>query len=262
MPEVNKYDQGTPSWVGLATTDVEGAESFYGALFGWEADHQPSGEGMIYSMQILKGKSAAAIYKMDEEQVKQGIPPHWVTYITVNDVDAATAKVEPAGGKVVMHPFDVMDNGRMAIISDPEGSVFCLWQPMKNIGAEIVNEHGAVCWNELAVNDPKNVIPFYSKVLDIDLGKMEGSPMEYWLFKVGGRDVGGILRKNEQMNDLPSHWSVYFTVDDCDGIVEKAKSMKAQVIVPPTDMGPGRFAVLQDPQSAVFSVIKMTVPSS
>ena len=86
--------------------------------------------------------------------------------------------------------------------------------------------------------------------------------MEYWLLKVGGRDVGGVLRKTEQMKDLPSHWSVYFTVDDCDCTVEKAKSMKAQVIVPPTDMGPGRFAVLQDPQGAVFSIIKMTVPSS
>jgi len=196
MPEVTKYDQGTPSWVDLATTDVE-----------------------------------------------------------------AAAKVEPAGGRVVMQLFDVMDNGRMAVITDPEGAYFALWQPKESIGAEIVNEHGALCWNEVAVDDPQKLIPFYEQVLNVKFGRVEGVDMEYWMLKVGGRDVGGMMPKNEQMKGLASHWSVYFAVDDCDGSVEKAKSMKAQVIVPPADMGPYRFAVLQDPQGAVFSVVKMEQPA-
>jgi predicted enzyme related to lactoylglutathione lyase len=188
--------------------------------------------------------------------------PNWATYITVENVDAAASRVEPAGGKVMAPPFDVMDDGRMAAVADPEGAYFNLWQPKKSIGASIVNEHGALCWNELAVDDPQNVISFYSEVLGIEIARMEEAPSEYWTFKVDGRDVGGIMPKNEGMKDLPSHWSIYFTVDDCDRVVDRAKAMNARVLVPPMDMGPGRFSVLQDPQGAVFSVIRMKMPSS
>ena len=224
MPEVSKYEQGTPSWVDLATTDVEGADTFYGSLFGWEADHQPAGEDMIYSMQILKGKSAAAIYKMDEEQSKGGMPPNWSTYITVNDVDAVTAKVEPAGGRVVSTPFDVMEDGRMAVVTDPEGAFFFLWQANKHIGTELVNEHGTVIWNELVADDPDKVSSFYASLLDIEIKDMEGMP-EYKLFTVGGNSVAGIFKKTKELKDLPSHWSIYFAVDDTDKIVEKAESL-------------------------------------
>lgn len=101
---------------------------------------------------------------------------------------------------------------------------------------------GTPSWGDLATTD-----------VDAAAAKVEPA---------GGRDGGGVMPKNEQMKSLPSHWSVYFMVDDCDGTVDKAKSMNAQVIVPPTDMGPGRFAVMQDPQGAVFSVIKMEQPAA
>ena len=130
--------------------------------------------------------------------------PSWVDLATT-DVDAAAAKVEPAGGTVVTQPFDVMDNGRMAVITDPEGAYLALWQPKESIGAEVVNAHGALCWNELAVDDPQKVMPFYRQVLSVDFGRMEAVDMEYWLLRVGGRDVGGVMPKNEQMKSLPSH---------------------------------------------------------
>jgi predicted enzyme related to lactoylglutathione lyase len=259
MAEVNKYAQGTPSWLDLSTTDMGAAESFYGKLFGWQAKREPAGNGQFYSMQSLKGKSVAGIMEQSPEQRAQAVPPSWTTYITVNDVDAVTGRAAGLGGKVVMEPMDVLDSGRMSMLQDPEGAFFALWQPNQHIGAGLVNEHGTVTWNELVADDPARVAPFYAKLLDIQTKDMEGMP-DYKLFSVGDQSVAGIFKKNEQMKQLPSYWSIYFAVDDCDAIVEKAKSLGGEVVMATTTTGMGPMAVLKDPQGAVFQVIKYTEP--
>ena len=137
MAEVTKYPNGMPSWLDLGTTDLDGAEKFYGELFGWAADRQPAGEGMVYSMQSIGGKSVAGIYDQPQDQRDAGIPPNWLTYITVDDIEATAAKVAGAGGAVAAPPFDVMDAGRMSVISDPYGGVVALWQPGQAIGSEL-----------------------------------------------------------------------------------------------------------------------------
>ena len=142
MPEVTSYKHGTPSWLDLGTTDLDGAEKFYGALFGWDADRQPAGEGMVYSMQTIDGKAVAGIYDQPQDQRDAGIPPNWLTYITVDDIEATAAKVEPAGGNVTAPPFDVMDAGRMSVISDPSGGVVAMWQPGQAIGSGLTQENG------------------------------------------------------------------------------------------------------------------------
>lgn len=254
MPEVTKYHQGTPSWLDLATTDLDGAEEFYGKLFGWKAKREPAGEGRFYSMQYLKGKSVAGIMEQSKEQAEQGMPPSWFTYITVEDVEAVTAKVEKLGGRVISEPFDVFDNGRMAVIQDPEGAFVSLWQPNKHIGAQLVNEPGTLIWNELVADDPQKLASFYGALLDIEMKPMEGMP-EYKLFTVNGNSAAGIFKKTDQMKDLPSHWSIYFAVDDTDSIVEKTTALGGKVLKPAADTPMGRFAVLKDPQGAVFQVI-------
>jgi len=259
VPEIKKYVQGTPSWLDLATADMGAAESFYGKLFGWQAKREPAGNGMFYSMQSLKGKSVAGIMEQSAEQMAQGVPPSWTTYITVDDVDAVTSRVKGLGGKVVMEPMDVLESGRMSMVQDPEGAFFALWQPNKHIGAGLVNEHGCLIWNELVADDPTRVAPFYAKLLDIQIADMEGMP-GYKLFTVGDRSVAGIFKKNEQMRQLPSYWSIYFAVDDCDAVVKQATSLGGEVVVPPMDTGMGRMAALKDPQGAVFQVIKYTGP--
>jgi predicted enzyme related to lactoylglutathione lyase len=259
VPEMKNYEQGTPSWLDLSTTDMEGAEKFYGTLFGWKFKREPAGEGQWYSMQYLKGKSVAGIMEQSPEQVAQGVPPNWTTYITVNDVNAVAAKAEGLGGKVVMEPMDVFDNGRMSMLQDPEGAFFALWQPSRHIGAELVNEHGTVIWNELVADDPVKLASFYAALLDIEMKDMEQMP-DYKLFTVGERSVAGIFKKNEQMKQLPSYWSVYFAVDDCDAIVDKAVSLGGEVVVPAMDSGMGRMAVLKDLQGAVFQIIAYSGP--
>jgi predicted enzyme related to lactoylglutathione lyase len=259
MPETAKYAQGTPSWLDLATPDMGAAETFYGKLFGWQCKREPTGNGMFYSMQSLKGKNVAGIMEQSAEQVAQGIPPTWTTYITVDDVDGVTAKAKGLGGKIVVEPMDVLDSGRMSMLQDPEGAFFALWQPRNHFGAGLVNEHGCVIWNELVADDPSRAATFYAKLLDIELKDMEEMP-GYKLFTVGGRSVAGIFQKNEQMKQLPSYWSVYFAVNDCDAIVKKATALGGGVVMPPMDSGMGRMAALKDPQGAVFQIITYTGP--
>jgi len=200
MPEVARYQQGTPSWLDLATTDLDGAEEFFGQLFGWEFKREPVGEGQFYSMGYLKGKTVAGIM----EQTEQVVPPGWYTYISVRDVDAVTVRVEKLGGRLISEPFDVFDSGRMAMLQDPEGALVSLWQAKDHIGAGLVNEPGTLIWNELVADDPEKLASFYGSLLDIEMKPMEGMP-EYKLFTVDGNSVAGIFKKTEQIFQVISY---------------------------------------------------------
>jgi predicted enzyme related to lactoylglutathione lyase len=252
MPERTRYAPGTPSWVDLNTTDQNAAKQFYGELFGWTYDDQPVGDDAVYSMAKLRGHDVGAIAGMPPGP--EGVPPHWNSYVTVKDVDASAALVEPAGGSVFAPPFDVMDAGRMAVVADPAGAVFMLWQAKQSIGATLVNEAGAFSWNELITPDPTKIEDFYSRVLGWTANHLtEG--MEYTEFKLNGESVAGAMKP--PMDGIPPVWTIYFSTDDTDATVAKAQSLGATVFQPPTDIPPGRFAVLADPQGAMFNVIKM-----
>lgn len=253
MPERTEYSHGTPSWVDLATTDVTGAETFYSGIFGWEAKQIPADDS-IYSMQRIRGIDAAAIYEQAEDQKASGIPPSWTTYISVDDVDAATSKVEPSGGVVMMEPFNVMDVGRMAVIGDPTGAVVALWQAKNGAGAHLVGEHGAISWNELVSSDAAKSRTFFEEVLGVTHAPNPGFG-DYTMMMVDGAPVGGVVQRAEGMPETGSPWLVYFAVDDCDAAFAKATSTGGSVIVPPMDIPPGRFSILKDPQGAAFAVI-------
>src|SRR5215468_3703236 len=169
MPERTSYTQGTPNWVDLPTTDQAAAKAFYAGLFGWTYDDQPmgaEGEGQVYSMAMLRGHEVAAISSQPPEMAAAGAPPMWNTYLAVDSADEATAKVEAAGGKVGMTPFDIMDAGRMSFVIDPSGAPVALWQANQHIGATLVNEPGTVVWNELITDNPA-AVSFYEQVLGV-----------------------------------------------------------------------------------------------
>ncbi len=133
MAQVTAHAPGTFSWVELSTTDPRGAVSFYRALFGWDVSEMPMGPGETYSTFKLGGKDAAAAYAMREEERRMGVPPHWNMYITVENADAATRRAQELGAAVLAPPFDVMEVGRMAVLKDPSGAVFSVWQPKSQV---------------------------------------------------------------------------------------------------------------------------------
>ncbi|MDA0264877.1 MAG: VOC family protein [Chloroflexi bacterium] len=256
MPEITSHFQGTPSWVELVTTDDQGAMAFYSALFGWVDDPQEMGPGMYYHLQKLNGLEVAAIYQQGAEEREQGVPPHWRTYFAVDDIQETTASVTKAGATVIMGPMQVFDAGHAAIIQDPLGAVFALWQANEHIGVRLKGETGALMWNELLTTDPARAVLFYSGLLGLGSSKMPG-PDDYTLLNAGGTDVAGVMKITEDMGPIPPNWSVYFGVDDVDATVEKSVSLGATTIVPAMDIpGIGRLAGFQDPQGAMFLVFK------
>ena len=175
-------------------------------------------------------------------------------------MDAAVAKVEPAGGQVLMPAFDIHDAGRMAFVADPTGATVGLWQAKQHIGATLVNETGTCIWNELITDKPDAALAFYEAVAGITYGTMEMAPgQHYRVLKAGGNDVGGCMET--PMPGVPNHWHVYFAVDDADGTAAQAKAEGGQVVVEPYDIpSVGRTTVLADPQGAMFSVLKPAAP--
>jgi len=255
MPVRTSYEQGTPNWVDLQTTDQPAAKAFYSGLFGWTYDDQPMSDDAgdaVYSMAQLGGQQVAAIAPQPPELVAAGAPPMWNTYLAVDSVDDATAKVGPAGGQVAMEPFDVMDAGRMSFVLDPDGVPVALWQANEHIGATLVDEPGTLTWNELITTDP-SVTSFYQQVLGMTTSTMDMGSGEYTLLEAGGKQVGGVTPPPAQ--GVPDHWHVYFAVTDTDVAAAKVEELGGTVVVEPFDTPAGRIALVTDPQGAAFSVI-------
>ncbi len=261
MGMIEKHDPGSFCWVELGTVDVKGAETFYGELFGWTfEDNCPGGE-CNYSTIRLEGLSLAGCYTLCEAHRAQGVPPHWMGYVAVEDVAGTAARAGEAGGQVLAGPMDVMDMGKMAVIRDPQGAVLSLWQPVKHGGSKVRDVPGAFCWNELIVKDPEAVLAFYKAVAGWDVVKQDMGGFTYYVFVSDDTMRGGMMALDPAWGEVPPHWAVYFNVTDCDAVVAKAESLGAKVHMRPTDIpGVGRFAVIADPQGAVFSVIKMEPP--
>jgi len=252
MGERTSHPPGTISWTDLETTDQEGAKTFYGGLFGWEYEDMPAGEGAIYSMAKHGGRSAAAMSGQREADAEQGIPPHWNLYVTVEDVDATAGKAAEAGGQLLAGPFDVFDAGRMAIVADPTGGVLCLWQAGTNIGAEVVNEPGALTWADLATTDAQAAQAFYSAVLGWRFESMSEEP-PYWVIFNGERSQGGMTVPPP---GVPSNWYPYFGAIGLEETLQIAESVGGKPFLGPIDVPNGRFALLQDLQGAAFAILE------
>lgn len=258
MSEVTSYAPGTPSYIDLATTDQDAAKAFYSELFGWETEDMPIDDsGNMYTMFRKNGKDVAAVYTIDPQMSAQGVPPYWATYITVADADASAQAITDAGGAVLAEPFDVFTAGRMAAVVDPQGAAFNLWQPGDSIGAHLVNEPGALMWNELQVHDTAVCEAFYGTVFGWVAESSEMPTGTYTAFKLGDNYVAGMVQIQPEWGEAPAAWTVYISVDDCDGAIATATSSGGTVVMPPMDIPDvGRFALLQDPQGAMFYVIQ------
>jgi predicted enzyme related to lactoylglutathione lyase len=196
------------------------------------------------------------MYPQMKDQREQGIPPNWMVYVTVANADHTAKRVPPLGGTILQEPFDVQSYGRMAVCQDPEGAVFSIWQPGTHIGVQVENEPGALSWCELAARDTDYAAGFYGQLFGWQPKRREDFP--YVELYLGDRPIGGIYPLDESMPGVPPHWGVYFRVEDCDASAAKARSLGGKALVGPQDIpNVGRFAMLQDPQAAMFSIIQL-----
>jgi uncharacterized protein len=248
MGERDRYEHGTFSWTDLSTPDADASKAFYGGLFNWEFEDSPIPEGGVYVMARLGGRAAAAMYESTERH------PAWASYVTVDDVDAITERARELGANVISEPFDVMEVGRMAVLQDPPGAVFCVWQPRTSIGAEVVNGPGALSLNQLNTTDPDAAQRFYTELFGWRIEGVEGGPAPYYGIYRGDSLNGGMMQMPPGQA-APPHWLVYFGTDDIDGDGEQIASSGGRVVVETMDVPGGQILVAQDPQGATFALV-------
>jgi uncharacterized protein len=277
VPERDGYIPGVPCWIDTSQPDPEAAVDFYSGLFGWEfEDVMPPGSEGKYFIARIRGGDVAAVGSIPE-----AAPPAatWNTYVWVESADQTASKARDAGGNVVMEPFDVMDAGRMAVLTDPEGAAFCVWQAKEQKGARIVNEHRSLNFNVLNTRDVGGAKSFYASVFGWGTLELPGG-FEMWTLPGYGdyleRDnpelrkgmaelgapagfedvVASLVPIPDDQPETPPHWGVTFAVDDADAIAGKATELGGNVIAPPFDAPWVRMTVIADPQGAMFTASK------
>jgi uncharacterized protein len=267
VSERDGYAHGVPCWVDVFRPEPEAAVRFYADLFGWEVENRTPSDSRQYLVCTLRGRDVAAI----------GSPPSadagadWHTYVWVDSVGDAVAKALAAGGSIGLDPFASFDGGRMAVLADPAGGIFGVWQPRAHRGAQLVNEPGAWAMSILNTSDVEGATRFYGAVFGwraeaFDAG---GSELTMWRLPgyVGGepeqpvpRDVVavGTPAPDESTAGTGAYWRVNFWVDDADGVATKTARLGGTVLEPPVDGAGFREAVIADPHGAAVAVSQLT----
>ncbi len=252
MAERTQYVPGTFSWAELTSADQDGAKRFYSELFGWEAQDNPMGEGAVYSMMQLGGRSAAAISPQPQQQRDNDVPPMWNSYITVQSADDTLERARGLGANMHSDAFDVFDAGRMGVLQDPQGAFVCVWEPRENIGADIVNAPGALSWNELVTPDLEASAEFYGQLLGWTVTEMEGFGMPYVTIQNENGATNGGMRAAAQTE--PTYWLVYFGCEDVDASLDRVQELGGNRVMDPLEIPTGKLAATLDPEGAVFAL--------
>ncbi len=255
------FPDGTPIWVDLSTTDLDGAKEFYRQVLGWESNEQTDTDGnVIYHMFTQGGKIAAGVMSS-----ANGTPSAWTTYFQTTNIGETVEAAKAAGGSVMVEPMQVMDGGHMALIADDQGAVFGLWQPGTHKGADEYIKPGFYGWNELATHDMTRAKAFYGAVFgwmseDTD---MTGDGTMYTSFMIDGKTdvhdnfVGGGMAITPEMGDTAPNWSAYFSVADIDAAVENVQEAGGTVVVDKMDIPEtGQVVGVTDPQGAFLYLIQ------
>lgn len=262
MATITQHAPGTFCWFELHTTDEAGAKAFYSSLFGWTVESNPMDEkGSMYHMLKVKGLDVGAACGLSPEEKQGGVPSHWMSYVSVESAAKAAERAKELGGTVLFGPFDVMEHGRMAVIQDPTGAIFSVWEPLAHIGVGLLGEPGAQAWNELMTRDTTKAGAFYTglfpwKAQANPMPGPDGKTFTYTMFMRGDANAAGMMEMPTDAAQVPPHWMTYFSVENTAATVKKVQSLGGGIIMGETPSPYGPWAILKDPQGAAFAVVQ------
>lgn len=256
MNEQTAFANGCFCWVDLVAHDMAAVVPFYHSVFGWECVEQDTQGGPPYGIFQRDGLQVAGIGQMSDEMKSQGFPPHWNSYVNVEDINAAIGKAEELGATVSVPVMKVLDAGWLAFFQDPTGGHLALWQKDRHAGAQVTGEPGSFCWNELATRDCEAAKEFYAQLFGWEFELNEHSPTTYYIILNDGRHNGGMMQMTEEWGEIPPHWAVYFAVENAADTVKAVQDGGGHVHVPPFETPVGAIAVLADPQGGTYNIIE------
>jgi predicted enzyme related to lactoylglutathione lyase len=252
MGNRTSYAPGAFCWVDAATTDAAAAKSFYTGLFGWEMEDNDAGDGAVYTTCRIGGDAVCGLYEMSEEMRSTGAPPNWTSYVSVDSADAAVARAKELGGGAIDGAFDVLDIGRMAVLKDPQGAVFAVWQPRARIGAERVNDVGCLCMNELATTDIEAARSFYEGLFGWTTETVDAGPEGPLALAHNGETLNASFFAVR--DGAPAHWRPVFTVESTETAVERVCELGGKQLLEPLELPDGSIAMVLDPQGVLFAL--------
>ena len=256
MSNIDQHPAGNFVWFELSTSDPAGAKQFYSSLCGWEAQDMPMGPDMVYTMFQLRGRDTGGAYKMKDEDSQLGIPPNWLLYISVASADAAIATALEHGGSAMSPAIDIPNVGRMAVLQDPVGAIFAVFEAGQHKGVGIYGEPNAFCWADLQTPDRERTAPFYGSLFGWQfLPGKDKDPNGYLHIKNGEQYIGGLPEARNLPPSVMPHWLPYIQCTDCSAQTAKAEQLGGRIIVPATTV-PDQlsYSVIADPQGAVFAL--------
>jgi uncharacterized protein len=255
MPQATTTVANKPAWIDLSSPDVKASADFYSRLFGWRVEVNPDPQYGGYALAKIGNEDAAGIAPRQMADA----PTAWSLYIATEDAEDLARRVKAAGGNVIMAPFDVGDQGRMAVFQDPSGAYISAWQGLR-MGGFSTNAANSFGWAELNARNVQRALPFYTQVFGWSTRTSEigdGQP-PYTEFQIDGESIAGAWEMSPMVPaNVPSYWQIYFTVDDVDAASQKAIDAGAMELLEPQDFPGGRFAILSDPQGASFGLLKV-----
>jgi len=257
MPQRDEAPLGAPCWVDVFSSDPEGAQAFYGELFGWTAEN--SGEEFGGYVNFSKdGRRVAGCTRNDGSS---GSPDVWSVYLATDDAEATTAATTAHGGGVIVPPMQVMDLGTMAVLTDVGQAAIGVWQSGTHKGFGTLGEPGTPAWFELHTRSYQDSVTFYTEVFNWDTSVMSDTPdFRYTTLGEGDAAMAGIMDAGAYLPEgVPSHWTVYFGVADTDAAVGQLTGLGGSVLHPAKDTPYGRVAQVADPTGAMFRIV--TPPS-
>lgn len=252
-----KLTPGTFCWIDFATPDPDKAKVFYQKIFNWKYHDSPMPDGGNYTIiSTADGDGVGGLFQMPDEMIMADVPPHINNYIAVVNADEFVETAKDLGAAVKMEPYDVFDYGRMAILTDPTGAAFSLWQSKSNDDECTMasrETHGMYCWQELMTADVDQAAKFYQQLFGWNYTTMQVDNVDYTLIKVQGCDIGGMMMLPSDMKHTPSHWNTYFTVTNVDETIKAIQNNGGDVIMGPQDIPEtGRFAMCRAPDHTIF----------
>ncbi|MCW2920823.1 MAG: Glyoxalase/bleomycin resistance protein/dioxygenase [Thermoleophilia bacterium] len=249
-------------WADYMAKDIKGALDFYTRVLGWDTREESDPDGnVIYNTALVNDLKVAGLGQMMEQQLSSGMPSMWTNYVTVEDAAATCATAKQLGGTVMMEPMEVNGEGTMAIILDPNGAAFGIWQNGRHTGADAVNQPGAYTWVELASSNVEAALEFYGNLFGWTWEKQDfpqAVEVNYHMFRLDGEAMAGIMSKPVDMAQAPDMWSTWWGVADIQATKAEVEAAGGTVVFGPMTTGPGEGMGVMDPQGGFVSFIQMS----